>query len=45
MVGNLLGRGIRMFDQPGAQQLQLEKFCDIDAPGVAHLQLRIPELR
>ncbi len=37
----LLGRGVRLFDNFGAQPIELENIRTIEAPGVTHLGFRV----
>ena len=37
----LLGGGVRLFDQPGTQPIELESLRAIEAPGVTHLGFRV----
>jgi dihydrofolate reductase len=41
LVPVLLGEGIRLFDQLGAEQIELERTRVIESPGVTHLRFRI----
>jgi dihydrofolate reductase len=41
LVPVLLGEGIRLFDQLGAEQMELERTRVIESPGVTHLRFRI----
>ena len=41
LVSVLLGRGIRLFDHLGTEQIQLESTGMIDSPGVTHLRFRV----
>jgi dihydrofolate reductase len=42
VVPLLLGDGLRLFDQAGIPQLELEKTRVIDSPGVTHMRFRVP---
>lgn len=37
----LLGGGVRLFDDPGAEQIELEPTRVIESPGVTHLRYRV----
>jgi dihydrofolate reductase len=37
----LLGGGVRLFDNLGGQQVQLERIRIVDAPGVTHMRFRV----
>ena len=41
LVPVLLGEGIRLFDQLGAEQIELERTRVIESPGVTHLKFRV----
>jgi dihydrofolate reductase len=41
LVPVLLGEGIRLFDQLGAEQIELERTRVIESPGVTHLRFRV----
>jgi len=41
LVPVLLGEGIRLFENIGAEHIELEKIGVIEAPGVTHLRFRI----
>lgn len=41
LVPILLGDGVRLFDNLGAEQVELETTRVIDSPGVTHLRLRV----
>jgi dihydrofolate reductase len=43
VVPLLLGGGVRLFDDLGDQQLELETTRVIDSPGVTHMRFRFPE--
>jgi dihydrofolate reductase len=40
LVPVLLGEGIRLFENTGTEDIELEKISVIDAPGVTHLRFR-----
>jgi dihydrofolate reductase len=41
VVPVLLGRGVRLFDDLGAERVELEIVRVVDSPGVAHLRHRV----
>jgi dihydrofolate reductase len=41
VVPVLLGAGVRLFDQLGAEPIELERIRVIEAPGVTHLGFRV----
>jgi dihydrofolate reductase len=41
LVPILLGDGIRLFDNLGPEQIELERTRVIDSPGVTHLRIRL----
>lgn len=41
VVPLLLGGGVRLFDDPSIEQIELEKTRVIDSPGVTHLRFRV----
>jgi dihydrofolate reductase len=41
LVPVLLGEGIGLFENIGAEHIALEKISVIDTPGVTHLQFRV----
>ena len=41
IVPVLLGEGIRLFENIGAERIELEKISVIEAPGITHLQFRV----
>jgi dihydrofolate reductase len=43
VVPLLLGRGVRLFDDLGRQQVELETTRVIDSPAVTHMRFRFPE--
>ena len=41
LVPVLLGEGVRLFENTGAEHIELEKISVIEAPGVTHLRFRV----
>jgi hypothetical protein len=37
----LLGNGVRLFDQRGTEQVELEATRVIESPGITHLRFRV----
>ncbi len=41
LVPVLLGEGIRLFENIGTEQIELEKISVIDDPGITHFRFRV----
>jgi dihydrofolate reductase len=41
LVPVLLGAGVRLFDQLGSENIELETIQVVDSPGVTHLRFRV----